>query len=549
MPQEEEHLYRSGPSGSLHCSLEGQDMKNALLSVYHKDGIVEFARELADLDFTLYASGGTYKHLTENGIGAVPVSELVGGDAILGHRVVTLSREVHAGLLAKATKADDAELQSLGIPRIDLVCVDLYPLEAEIAKEESTRESVIEQTDIGGPTMIRSGVKGGRIVVCDPADRQRVIDWLKDGEPDNNFVENLASKAEYTIAKYCMASSRYLSNGHYEGIFGERIQTCKYGENGWQSPAYLYTSGSDDPLALDQFKVLEGTPPSYNNYVDIDRMLQTMSHIMEAYAVNAVWRPDVAIGVKHGNTCGAAATWGSSPLASMLAGDPLAIFGGLIMTNYGLREDNVEALQGVMLDGIIVPSITQGAIELLRRKSNKCRFIVNPALADIRLDMTPRVRPVRGGFLSQPNYTFVPDIADEGENTSVVKYGETSSSEGRGMLMAWAIGSTSNSNTVTLVKDNMLIGNGVGQQDRVGACELALARARRSGHDPKGAVAYSDSFFPFPDGPEKLIEAGIRAIFATSGSIRDQQTIDLCKEHGVALYLMPDSDARGFFGH
>src|SRR3989338_755147 len=135
-------------------------MKNALISVYHKNGIVEFAQALVELGFTIYASGGTFKHLTGNGITALPVSDLVGGEAILGHRVVTLSRKVHAGLLAKNTEADIVELASLAIPRLDLVCVDLYPLEAEIAKPDSTRESVIEQTDIGGPTMIRSGSKG-----------------------------------------------------------------------------------------------------------------------------------------------------------------------------------------------------------------------------------------------------------------------------------------------------------------------------------------------------------------------------------------------------
>jgi len=132
-------------------------MRNGLLSVYHKDGIVEFARDLLDLDFTIYASGGTFRHLSKAGINALPVADLVGGEAILGHRVVTLSREVHAGLLAKDTESDITELSSLAIPRLDLVCVDLYPLEEEIAKKDSTRESVIEQTDIGGPTMIRSG--------------------------------------------------------------------------------------------------------------------------------------------------------------------------------------------------------------------------------------------------------------------------------------------------------------------------------------------------------------------------------------------------------
>ncbi|MEK7639101.1 MAG: hypothetical protein AAB388_03000 [Patescibacteria group bacterium] len=523
-------------------------MPNALLSVYHKDGIVEFAEALVELGFTIYASGGTFKHLTGNGITALPVSDLVGGEAILGHRVVTLSREVHAGLLAKNTEADMAELANLAIPRLDLVCVDLYPLEAEIANIASTRESVIEQTDIGGPTMIRSGVKGGRIVICDPTDRQPVIDWLKAGEPANGFVEELAAKAEFTIAKYCMMSAEYLSGGRYTGFSGERIATCKYGENAWQAPAHLYSTGTADPLAIDKFVVVEGTPPSYNNQCDIDRLLQTATHIAEGCAVNKGVDTAIAVGAKHGNPCGAAVGLDRVEVAKkMMAGDPLAIFGGLVMVNFKVDEALCEAFTGKMLDGIIAPAFTEDAIALLRRKGDRCRFVVNPALSKLagNLDRTPRFRHIRGGFLVQPNYTFVPDFGQEG----IAKHGQATAVQERDMILAWAIGSTSNSNTITLVNKGQLIGNGVGQQDRVGAANLAITRARRSGHDVAGAAAYSDSFFPFPDGPETLIEAGITAIFTSSGSVKDQATIDLCARRGVALYMVPDQTGRSFFGH
>lgn len=523
-------------------------MKNALLSVYHKDGIIEFAQALVELGFTIYASGGTFKHLIGNGITALPVSDLVGGEAILGHRVVTLSREVHAGLLAKNTEEDIAELASLAIPHLDLVCVDLYPLEAEIAKPGSTRESVIEQTDIGGPTMIRSGSKGGRIVVCDPKDRQKVIDWLKAGEPTNGFVDELCAKGEFTIARYCMASASYLSGGKYAGFSGERIATCKYGENAWQAPAHLYSTGTPDPLALDKFVVIEGTPPSYNNWCDIDRLIQTTTHIAEGYAINEGVGTAIAVGVKHGNPCGASAGPDRAEVVKkMMAGDPLAIFGGLVMVNFEVDETLCESLTGKMLDGIIAPAFTEGAIAMLRRKGDKCRFVVNPTIQGLagHLDQTPRFRFVRGGFLMQPNYTFIPDF-DRGQ---IVKHGNATAEQECDMMLAWAIGSTSNSNTITLVKNEQLIDNGVGQQDRVGAANLAITRARRSGHDVSGATAYSDSFFPFPDGPQTLIEAGVKAIFTSSGSVKDQATIDLCAKHGVALYMVPDQAGRGFFGH
>lgn len=335
---------------------------------------------------------------------------------------------------------------------------------------------------------------------------------------------------------------------HEVGFSGERIATCKYGENAQQAPAYLYSNGTDDPLALDKFVVVEGTPPSYNNWADLDRLLQTATHIAQAHMVNYGVGATLAVGVKHGNSCGAAV--GSHQpgiLNKMMAGDPLAIFGGLVLLNFTVDEVSCESLVGKMLDGIFAPAFTEGAIDMLRRKGDKCRFVVNPALSGLTsgLDQTHRFRHVRGGFLLQPNYTFVPDFS----GNDIVKYGKATARQEYDMLLAWAIGCTSNSNTITLVKDEQLIGNGVGQQDRVGAANLAIARASRSGHDIAGAVAYSDSFFPFPDGPQALIDAGVKAIFTSSGSVRDNETIDLCAKHGVVLYMVPDKIGRGFFGH
>ncbi len=511
--------------------------KNALISVYHKDGITEFAKELVDLGWKIYASGGTAKHLASANVPVEDVANLVGGGAILGHRVVTLSREVHAGLLSRNTPEDEKELSDLGIPRFDLVCVDLYPLETEIAKSDSTRESVINQTDIGGPTMIRSAIKGGRIVICEPLDRSGVIEYLKNKEAEEGFVERLASKAEYVISRYVLTSAKYLSHEEFEGIMGHEVAKCKYGENGYQTPSALYTSDTKDALALDKFTVVEGTPPSYNNYCDIDRLLQSMTHIAAVFSKNRNKVPLIAIGGKHGNCCGAAI--GDNPkdvLQKMLSGDPLSIFGGLIMTNFPIDEELSELLAGKMLDGIISSDFAPEAIAALRRKGDKCRFIKNPMLQTLdasTLDSAPRFRYVRGGFLKQPNYTFVPDLPDASDD----------------ILLAWAIGSTSNSNTITLVKSAMLIGNGVGQQDRVGAAKLAIERALRSKHEIQGAAAYSDSFFPFPDAPQTLIDAGVTSIFTTSGSVRDNETIELCKSRNVSLYMIPDSIGRGFFGH
>jgi phosphoribosylaminoimidazolecarboxamide formyltransferase/IMP cyclohydrolase len=199
------------------------------------------------------------------------------------------------------------------------------------------------------------------------------------------------------------------------------------------------------------------------------------------------------------------------------------------------------------LDGIIAPAFSTAALQMLKRKGDKCRFLANPALGNLTkdsLDSHKRFRYVRGGFLEQPNYDFILDF----KNKSLEKTAAAAGRE-KDLLLAWAIGSTSNSNTVTLVKDQMLLGNGVGQQDRVSCCQLAIKRAGDANHETEGAVAYSDSFFPFVDGVEALTKAGICAILATSGSVRDGEIKKFCKENNIALYLLPDSEARGFFGH
>jgi len=529
----------------------------ALLSVYDKSGIEEFARALAEGGWRIYASGGTARTLAAAGIATTDVADLVGGGAILGHRVVTLSREIHAGLLARPVAEDLAELDALGVPFIDLVCVDLYPLADEIAKPDATPDSVIEKTDIGGPTMLRSAAKGRRIVVSLPEQRAEVLAWLARGEPDAaSFRDALAAQAEAVIADYCLASARYHSHGRFDGVVAEATRVLKYGENAPQAPAHLLKAATADPLALDELTLLAGTEPSYNNLAEVARQIQTVSHIAAGFERNFGAVPCIALGTKHGNACGAAV--GESPVEAvrtMVMGDPRAIFGGLVMLNFPVTEEVAGELLGFgvsegrrVLDAVTAPSFEEAAVQLLSRKGDKCRFLANEALATLgeaSLDATPMLRQVRGGFLRQPNYTWVADLAA----AEVTRIGELSATQRRDVILAWAICATSNSNTVTLCRDGGLIGNGVGQQDRVGCCELALKRAADAGHETAGAVAASDSFFPRADGPATLIDAGIVAIWATSGSVRDAETQELCRSRGVALWQVPDSIGRGFFGH
>ena len=329
---------------------------------------------------------------------------------------------------------------------------------------------------------------------------------------------------------------------------------CAYGENAWQAPARLVHDETDDPLAIGRFTQLEGSPLSFNNLAELDRQLQTITHIAAAFDV-AGDVPAIAVGTKHGNPCGAAVA--DTPVAAtelMVTGDLRAIFGGCVMLGFAVDEAVADALinhasEGRrLLDLVAAPSFTGEATELLARKQGKCRLLANPALATLgrgSLDESPRRRPVRGGALEQPNYTFVLDLADP----ALERHGELSPAQERDLLLAWAVGSTSNSNTSTIVRGGQLLGNGVGQQDRVGGCALAVTRARDAGHEITGAAAYSDSFFPFPDGPQVLIDAGVTAIFSTSGSVRDDEVRAAVRAAGVALAQLPDRAARGFFGH
>jgi phosphoribosylaminoimidazolecarboxamide formyltransferase/IMP cyclohydrolase len=545
--------------------------------VYDKTGIAEFARGLAELGWKIYASGGTAKAVAGAGVNVTDVSELVGGKAILGHRVVTLSREISAGLLAnKDDEKDMTEMRSLGLPVIDLVCVDMYPLEEEIAKPDAAKKDVIEKTDIGGPTMLRAAAKGRRIVLSHVSQRTIVLDWLKDGRPDQEaFLDDLAARAEYEVTRYTLALARHLGGTDVSGSLARISSPTKYGENPWQTPAAFYADNrvAADPLGLDRFEHVQGMERSYVNITDIDRLLQTVTHVAAGFKRNFGQVPAIAVGVKHGNACGASVADNAvDAVKKMLEGDTRAIFGGVVVLNGPIDKDVAEVLmhhdmdgdKPRLLDGVVGSEVSKEALDLLSR--NKLRVVVNPALADLdesSLDSTRRTRPVRGGNLEQPNYTFIIDL-----NADYVQaHGEPTDQQKEDMVLAWAVGSTANSNTITLVKDGRLIGNGVGQQDRVGAGQLALTRTTTDLPELKeqgdrlilkvtldkkkleGAAAYSDSFFPFPDGPDLLARAGIKAILTSSGSVGDESVIKALTDQGVSLAMLPDKTGRGFYLH
>lgn len=340
------------------------------------------------------------------------------------------------------------------------------------------------------------------------------------------------------------------------------------GENGQQSPAGFYKNPKNRYLfALGNFNVIEGSPLGYVNLTDLNRLLITLAHVTEGYLLNFGFVPPIVLGVKHGNCCcGAVGRDWSKKEVNFAAreaanGDPESLWGGFIICNFQITEEIAEILSktGVakkqMFDGVIADGFDPGAIEFFKRKTGRCRCIVAPkTLKDIRFDKSPHFcHTVGGDMLVQENYQFVPDFGFDGP---MVVTGDRCREQVWSLVLADAICRTSNSNTITITSNGVLRGNGVGQRSRVGAAKLCLATAENAKHigqiEEEVSAAASDSFFPFSDGPQVLMDAGVKAIFSTlspGGAERDKAIQQLCRENNVTLYQLPDNDARGFFGH
>lgn len=533
-----------------------QPQKTALIIANNQNGIKRFASQLINLGFDIFAAGPAADVIRDACLPFQLASNLTSIDPMQISLSLAFSEDVRMALISPDTPEGRRAVEATKVPFIDLLYHDIDPNEI-INLPAASANGVIQGLSSVGTTLINLAIKGSRVVVCDPADQLRVVNWLKSNQENKaKFMQCLAAKAQFQIAKYALDQARFLSGGDLDGMLGQMHTSCNYGENPWQQPAASFTSSSGDPLALDQFHLLEGTSPSYNNIADIDRMLQTMTHVAPGLLVNSEEKclPRLALGVKHGNACGLGVSSNQvAAVQKMVTGNPLSIFGGWVITNFLIGEPEAKALLYYassdtrrLLDGIIAPGFSNSAIDMLKRKGGRCRLMTNTALLRLdskNLDHSLRYRQVRGGFLRQPNYTYVPNL----DSPEISIYGDLSKAFKRQMALAWAVGATSNSNTITLVKDSQLIGNGVGQQDRVECCHLALKRAVDAGHDPAGSVCYSDSFFPFTDAPELLLKAGVSAILTHSGSIRDKKIINTCQD--IPLVMIPAQMGRGFFAH
>lgn len=531
--------------------------KNVLLMVADKTGIVQMGRRLKKLKYRIFASRGTATVLRKAGIRCTDISTITGHAPILNHKVVSLNGDLHAGCLAMGPD-EIAELEKFCMVKFDLVYIHYYPLHKAITGVGTTYDDILKAWDVGGPSMTMSAAKGNRIVVTDPSEMNHVLNQLeKHGDIDEVERRRLVAKAVHTVITYYMPLSEYLSGGRYQYLAGELIRRCRYGENPWQTPAALFATDNDDPLALHQFDMVEGSDPSYINYTDYNRCLQTLTHAIAAFRLNKVKAKYFAVIVKHGNACGAA--YGDSKagvIRKTIAGNPRAAWGGVLITNFKIGAIEAEILRTYqskklrrIFDGVLAPSVTKSAISILKRAKGLCRIMVNKELLKPTLDTGKIVHTLRGTFLTQPNSDYVFNFS----HPKTKRFGRMTKCQKGNFLLAWAICATSSSNTITIVNGCMLIGNGTGQDDRVGGAQLAVKKARTFKHKLKGAVCCSDSFFPYVDGVQTLVRAGIVGILTVSGSkikgAGDKVVKAYLLKKKVLLVWIPVEIGRIFYGH
>jgi phosphoribosylaminoimidazolecarboxamide formyltransferase / IMP cyclohydrolase len=511
-------------------------VQRALISVFDKTGIVEFARRLAALKIEILSTGGTAKLLREAGIAVRDVSDFTGWPEMLGGRVKTLHPKVHGGLLFRRGHAEDRkQAAEHGIAPIDLVVVNLYPFEATAAKAGLTAEELIENIDIGGPTMLRSAAKNFEsvTVVTDPADFARVANEIESsGETTLPTRLELARKVFATTSRYdglitmelerLSAASGRIALGTKPAL-PERVhlalrrqQKLRYGENPHQAAA-LYVPAGREPEGLAAARQLQGKELSYNNFVDLEA----------ARSLVAEFRNPAAIIVKHNNPCGTAeqATLREAYLKA-LACDRVSAFGGVLAFNREVDAATAEEVAKLFVECIAAPGFEGHAKEIFAAKKNLRLLELPSGGLDPERDL--QLKRIQGGVLVQQ-----PDLGEikETELRTATKRAPTSQ-EMRTMLFAWKVAKYVKSNAIVFAKDGATLGVGAGQMSRVDSVKIAVMKAQSS---LAGSVVASDAFFPFPDGVEEAAKAGATAVIQPGGSLRDPDVIAAADRLGLAM--------------
>src|SRR3954465_1711947 len=499
-------------------------MPTALLSVSDKTGLVEFAQGLTKLGWTLLSTGGTAKALRAAGVNVRDVSDVTNFPEMLDGRVKTLHPAVHGGLLVRRDVSEHMKaLADHGISTIDLVAVNLYPFEETAARGGAKPEEIIEQIDIGGPSMLRSAAKNfaAVTVVVDPADYVRVLASLEAKDDDLDLRRLLAEKVFERTAAYDAAIAHWFACERQE-TFPDRIAiplhreaTLRYGENPGQRAAFYVERENDGLAALTK---VGGKDLSFNNLLDLEGALIATDPFVDEVCCAIV---------KHTTPCGLAT--GANALEAYkkaLACDPVSAFGSVISVTVPVDDETAAAVSSLFVECIVAPEFTPGALEILGRKKNLRVLEGRARWREHSLDY----KRVRGGFLAQERIA-----RDGGQEWRVVTKRQPTESETIDLKFAWrAVGSVK-SNAIVLVRDGATIGIGAGQMSRVDAAFLSAHKAKLAGHDPRGSVMGSDAFFPFRDGVEQAAEAGVSAIVQPGGSVRDEEVIQGGDEFGIAM--------------
>lgn len=505
-------------------------IQRALLSVFDKTGIVDFARRLRECDIEILSTGGTAKTLRDAGISIQEVSSYTGFPEIMDGRVKTLHPKVHGGILAvrdDQRHADEAERQ--GIALIDLVAVTLYPFQKVIAHEGVSLEDAIESIDVGGPAMIRAAAKNHKYVtvLTDPADYPRAVEEIhrRDGQTSEMFRRELAVKAFAGTARYDTVIANYLGGRGGEFPFlmtlsYEKVDDLRYGENPHQRAAY-YRTPAREGCSVALSKVLGGKGLSYNNVLDLESAFELVREL----------RPMAAAIVKHNNPCGVGiGTSSREAFQKALEGDPVSAYGGILAFNRGVDGDTAEAIvePNNFFEATVAPEYDAKALDILRHrpKWGKNLRILEAGSGGFQ-DDDGSIRGITGGLLVQ-----TPDRLLHQEWRSVTIEGSPQDRED--LLFAWTVCKHVKSNAIVLTREGKVVGVGAGQMSRLDAAKIALDKA---GDRARGSVAASDAFFPFPDALERLLEAGIRAAVMPGGSIRDEEVIACARRRGVPLVI------------
>jgi phosphoribosylaminoimidazolecarboxamide formyltransferase/IMP cyclohydrolase len=497
--------------------MDNKRIKRALISVYHKDGIGEIARKLNESGVEILSTGGTYDFLQKLSIPVIPVEDITSYPSILGGRVKTLHPKIFGGILGR--RDIDSDLKSFsdyGIPEIDLVIVDLYPFEGTVASGAS-HEDIIEKIDIGGISLIRAAAKNYKDVVIIPCKEQyaKLAAILDERGAETSLEERLffAAEAFNVSSHYDTAIFSYFNREQGMEVFKQSIlnsRSLRYGENPHQSARFY---GNDDKLP----EQLHGKEISYNNLLDIEAAIELISDFTET---------TVAI-LKHNNACGCASRENlTDAWSAALACDPVSAYGGIIITNRPIDVATAKEMNTLFCEVIIAPEYEEGALEILKEKKNRIILINKDDNRSHR-----KFRSLLGGVLVQDR-----DMAVETkESLSAVTNNAPAESQIDDLLFANKLVKHSKSNAIVLAKDKTLLASGIGQTSRVDALRQAIEKAHSFGFSTDGGVMASDAFFPFADCVEIADKAGIKSVIHPGGSIRDNDSIVYCNEHGLSM--------------